>query len=446
MTMRVELTPAHRARRVTLLLCGVAAIVMAAPAPAKTLALTGATIHPVSGPDIPGGTVLIDGATLTAVGANVAIPADADVVRLDGKHIYPGWVAAWTTLGISEISSVLGTNDTRETGTVNPNVRTEIEFNPDSDLLPVTRANGVTSAAVVPDGEGVTGTSAMMHLTGWTFEDMTVRAPLALHVAWPNMTPSRRFNERRSEEQQRKERDAAVDAITRTFDEARAYWKARDAEGSAGIPRHDRDVKWDAMHLALQGDIPVAFECDAANQIRAVLRFVDEQKLPRVLLYGGADAVLFADDLKARHIGVVLSGVEALPRHGYDAYDAAYARAAGLVAAGIPFAISDGGGGFNERNLPYQAGLAVAFGLSHDDALKAITLWPAQLLGVGDKLGSLDAGKFADLQVTDGDPLEITTHVERVYINGVATDMTNRQTRLFDKYDHRPRGAKARPR
>ena len=431
--------------RAAVLLCALAVTsVRAAPGNAATLALTGATIHPISGPDIVGGSVLIIGDTIAAVGAAVTIPADAEVIHLDGKQIYPGWVAAWSTLGLTEISSVLGSEDTRETGDVNPNIRTDVEFNPESELIPVARANGITSAVAVPGGGAIAGTSALIHLAGWTFEDMTVRAPLALHVQWPNMTLTHAWFEQRSDEQQRKDRDAAVSAITKTFDDARAYWKARAAEGSRGIPRHDRDVKWDAMGKALKGDIPVAFHCNAANQIRAVLHFVDEQKLTKVLLYGGVDATLFVDELKARHMGVVLSGVQELPRHGYEAYDAAYSLPARLSAAGVPFAISDGGGASNERNLPYQAGLAVGFGLAHDDALKAISLWPAQLLGVSNQVGSIEVGKFADLQVTDGDPLEITTHVERVYIKGVATEMSNRQTRLFDKYDHRPRGVKAR--
>lgn len=414
---------------------------------ATPVAFTGGTVHPVSGPDIPNGTVVIDGATITAVGASVAVPAGAEIVHCDGKHLYPGWVAAWTQLGLTEISSVLGTEDTRETGDVNPNIRAEIEINPESELIPVTRVNGVTAALSVPAGGAIAGTSALIHLNGWTFEDMTLRAPVALHVNWPASGPTRRGGaDPRTPEERRKDRDAGLAVIRQCFDDARAYWKARDAEGTAGIPRHDRDVKWEAMGKALKGEIPVAFHCASASQIRAVLRFVDEQKLTKVLLFGSADAPLFADELKARHIAVVVAGTQVTPRHGYDAYDSGYTLPARLAAAGIPFAISDGGGSWNERNLPYHAGLAVGFGLAHDDALKSISLWPAQILGVGDKVGSLEPGKLADLQITTGDPLEITTRVERVYINGVLQDPTNRQSRLFDKYDHRPRGPKARPR
>ncbi len=428
------------------LVCG--ALLAAVAVDAKVLALTGATVHTVSGTDIPRGTVLIDGARITAVGADVSIPADAEVVHLDGKHLYPGWVAAWTQIGLTEIGSVLGTDDTRETGEVNPNIRAEVEINPESEIIPVTRINGITAVAVVPAGGAVAGTSSLMHLQGWTTEDMTIAAPLALHVNWPNMGGGGRrgFIDPRPEEEQRKDREAAVAAIRKTFDDARAYWTARDAERGAGIPRHDRDVKWDAMGKALKGEIPVVFHCASAPQIHAVLRFIDEQKLTKAVLFGGTDAPLFADELKARHIGVVVGGTQAMPRHGYDPYDAAYSLPARLAAAGVAVAISDGGGASNARNLPYHAGLAVAFGLAHDDAVKSISLWPAQILGVADKVGSIEAGKFADLQVTDGDPLDITTHVERVFIAGAAVDPTTRQTRLFDKYDHRPRGPKARTR
>jgi len=319
-----------------------------------------------------------------------------------------------------------------------------VEINPDSDLLPVTRVNGVTCALSIPQGGAISGTSALIHLDGWTQEDMTVRKPVGLHVRWPSLAINRAWWETRSEEEQKKAREESIQAIRDAFEDARAYWTARDAEGKTGIPRHDRDVKWDAMGKALRGEIPVMFHASVLNQIRSVLRFVDEQKLKNVVLVGGTDAWRVADELKARDIAVITEAPQSLPSRSYEPYDEGMALPAKLHAAGVRFCISDGGGSTNERNLPYEAAVAAAYGLPREEALKGITLYPAQILGVADRLGSIEPGKIADLIVTNGDPLEITTQVEQVYINGKAISMETRHTRLFHKYDARPRGPMAR--
>ena len=419
------------------------------PARAEALALTGGTVHPVTGPEIPNGTVVVDGTKITAVGSGVSVPSGAKVIDCTGKHVYPGFVHANTILGLQEISTIEGSDDSRETGNLNPNQRAEVMYNPDSDFLPVTRLNGVTTVLTIPGGGAVRGTSALMHLDGWTQEDMTVRAPAALHVQWPNMTPIHAFFELRSDEEQAKARDEQIKAIGDAFDDARAYWTARDAESGKGVPKHDDDVRWDAMRKVLKGEIPVAFHCDALNQIRAVLRFCDQQKLTNIILLGGYDSWRVADELKRRNIAVIVAGVLATPNRGYESYDEAYTVAAKLAKAGVRYCIADQGGGFaaaNARNLPHEAAMAEAFGLDHDEALKSVTLYPAQILGAGDKVGSIEVGKLADLQVTDGDPLLVATHCEQVVVNGKVVPMESRQTRLFHKYDERPRGPHARKR
>lgn len=429
------------------LVLALAATLAAGPAAAATLVLTGATVHPVSGPDLDDAIVVIVDGKIAAVGRNLTPPAGAQIVACTGKHLYPGFVSAQSVLGLTEISSVQGTNDFQETGSTNPDIRAEVQMNPESELLPVALANGVTSALVAGRGGAIAGTSALMHLSGWTREDMTLRAPVGLHVQWPNMTPVHAFYETRTDEQQAKDRDLAIDNIKKAFDDARAYWKARDAEGKSGVPRHDRDVKWDAMGRSLRGEIPVLFHAAALNQIRAVLRFAEDQKLPNVILVGGGDAWRVADELKAKHIAVIAGPTLEMPRRRYDSYDESYTVPAKLERAGVRYCISDGGspfGAMNARNLPYHAAMAAAFGLPRDEALKSITLYPAQILGVADKVGSIEPGKLADLMLTDGDPLEITTHIEQVWVAGRPQSMESRQTRLFEKYDSRPRGPKAR--
>ena len=434
-----------RAAKVIRAWIGIAMLVPAAAA-ADTIVLAGGTVHPVSGPAIEGGTVVMKDGRIEAVGARLNTPPGATVVPCNGRHVYPGMISALSVLGLTEVGSVAGTSDFQETGNYNPNVRAEIQINPESDLLPVTRVNGITSALVVPRGGAIAGTSALIHLDGWTQEDMKVRAPVGLHVIWPQMTPSRAWWETRSEEEQRKSRDAVIDSLKDAFEDARAYWKARDAEGKQGAPRHDRDVKWDAMGMALHGEIPVLIHAGALNQIRAALRFVDEQKLPKVVLVGGNDAWRVTDELKRRDIAVICDGTLELPGRRDAAYDETMSLPAKLAAAGVRFCISDGGGPFtapNARNLPYHAAMAAAYGLPKEEALKGVTLYVAQVLGVGERLGSLEPGKVADVIVTNGDPLEITTQVEQVYIGGKPVSMETRHTRLFAKYNARPRAPKA---
>lgn len=419
------------------------------PAGPKRIALTGGTVHTVSGGVLENATVLVDNGLITAVGAGLAVPADAKVFDCTGKHVYPGFIAANTMLGLVEIGTIEGSNDTQETGNVNPNIRAEVMVNPDSDILPVTRIGGVTSALVVPGGGAIHGLSALMRLDGWTREDMTIRSAVALHVDWPNLTPQRGWWVQQTEEEQNKLRDAAYGAIRDAFTNARAYETARTAEGKAGVPVHDADVRWDAMRKVVRGEIPVWFHANSAAQIRAILDFVDEQKLKNVVLAGGRDAALYAEELKARGIAVVVGGTQAMPTRRYEPYDAAFTVPAKLAAAGVTFCISDGGGSggvANARNIGHHAGMAAAFGLPKDEALRSVTLYAARILGVEDRLGSIEAGKIADLQVTDGDPLETSTRCEQVFISGRAIPMESRQTRLFEKYDAKPRGPKARPR
>jgi imidazolonepropionase-like amidohydrolase len=421
----------------------------AVPAGAAKLALVGGTIHPVTGAVIERGVIVIDGEKIVAVGAGVTAPSDATVIDCTGKHVYPGLVSANTQLGLMEISTIEGANDTQETGAVNPNIRAEVMLNPDSDFLPVARIQGVTSALIVPGGGTIHGTSALMHLDGWTHEDMTVRAPVGLHVDWPSMGPRRGFFVRTTDDDQNKARDEAIQAIRDAFETAKAYEKAKGAEGQPGVPKHDQDTKWDAMRAVVRGEVPVFFHAGTLAQLHAVIRFIDEQGLKHCVIVGGTDALLVAEDLKSRDIAVIVAGTLNMPPRRSDAYDEGFTLPARLAAAGVRYCIADQGGGFNAafaRNLGHQASMAAAFGLPRDEALKAVTLYPAQILGAGDKLGSIEVGKYADLQITDGDPLELSSHVTQVILDGKAISMESRQTRLFHKYDSKPRGAKARAR
>lgn len=413
-----------------------AAFILAAGAPsarAAVTALVGATVHPVSGPAIPNAVVLVEDGRIAAVGANVAVPADAERVDLAGLHLYPGMIAANTVLGLAEVSSVAGTVDVAEGGTLNPNARAIVAVNPDSEIIPVTRANGVLTVVSATTGGVLSGTSALWNLDGWTWEEMRVREPIALHLRWPG-------GGRGNAEERNKRRDEQLNELTGAFADARAYAKAHDAGAPKGRV-HERDVRWEAMLPAIRKEIPVFVHANQAEQIEAALDFAEKEDL-RIVIVGGKDAPHLADRLAAARVPVIVENVLSMPNRTWEPYDAAYTVAARLHEAGVPFCISTGDGAFsvaNLRNLPYEAAMAAAYGLPAEEALKAVTLYPARILGVDERLGSIEPGKDANLIATDGDPLEIRTQVLRAWIGGRAIDMETRHTRFYERYRNRPR-------
>ncbi|HEY5893826.1 MAG TPA: amidohydrolase family protein [Chthoniobacterales bacterium] len=405
------------------------------PAPPQNgpILLKNATIHPVSSPDLPNADILIANGRIASVGPGLVAPAGAAAIDATGKHIYPGLIAAASSIGLEEIDAVRSTVDAVEAGDINPNARAEISVNPDSEIIPVTRSNGILVALAVPRTSGLlAGTSALIELDGWTWEQMTLRAPVGLHLKWPDTTI--RFDPKfpKSPDDQRKTLAKNLKKLEDAFHAARAYAAAKKAKRSD----FQTDLRWEAMIPVLEGKVPVIIEANNLTQITAAVDFAIRERLKMILL-GGEDASLAIDLLKTHQIPVILTSAFDIPSRRQDGYDAAYSTAARLQAAGVPFCISTSGSDARTphlRNLPYQAGMAAAFGLPKDEALKSVTLYPAQILGVADRLGSLDPGKDATLFITNGDPLEATTTVESAYIEGRQLDLANRQTRLRDKY------------
>jgi imidazolonepropionase-like amidohydrolase len=409
------------------------------PPQARPLALIGATIHPASGPAFPQGTLLFAAGKIVALGANVEIPADAERIDVSGKHVYPGLIEANSDLGLVEIDAVRATRDHSEAGPINPNVKAQVAFNPDSEQLPVTRANGILLAAVVPSGGLIAGQSALMRLDGWTWEDMAQRAPLGMHVRWPRMVADFDWRAEESGKEQIEARDRQLKDLQTAFDDARAYRKAVEAATSEGRPAPAVDVRWEALLPVLRGELPIIVSADELSQIMAAADFARREKL-KLIVYGGYDAADCADVLKRLEASVIVAGVHRLPLRRHDAYDDPFTLPARLQAAGVKFAISSGERRASMvRNLPYHAATAAAHGLSPDDAIRSITLWPAEILGAADQVGSLEPGKDATLFVTDGDILEIPTSVERAYVQGRSVDLDNRHKRLWRKYQEKYR-------
>ena len=402
----------------------------------KVIVLRGATVHPVSGPAIENGSVVVRGNQIEAVGANLDVPAGAEVIDLSGKHLYPGFVHAGTQLGLTEIESVRGTLDKADVGNFNPHHRAEIAFNADSMLLPTTLAGGVVAAHVMMEGDLFVGTSAVMRLEGWNHEDMTVASPVGQHLRFPALPPA---GEGDKAEEAKKKRDEALKSVNEALEDARAYQKAK-AAGSRGL---DVNPKLEALLPLLEGKQKLFLHADVQAQIEGALDWAKEQGFTQLVLVAGADVQLLTERLVKEKIPVILNGTLELPARKYDAYDAAFTAPAKLKEAGIPFCIASKGEVMTNRNLAFHAGMAAAFGLSKEEALRSITLSPAEILGVASQLGSLEAGKEASFFVSSGDPLEITTAIERVWVAGQEVDLEDdHQRRLWRKYEARPKPAK----
>jgi imidazolonepropionase-like amidohydrolase len=409
-----------------------------AAATGQTVALVGGTLHPVSGPDVANGTIVLRDGKIAAMGAGIEVPAGAQVVDVKGRHVYPSLFPALTELGLVEISSVRATVDTTELGEINPQARADFAMNFDSELLPVARSAGILIAGVTPLGGIVSGSLAAMKLDGWTREGATLKAPAAIVVRWPDLTIDRSPEARVSVRLQEKRRDDALQKLKDVFAEARAYSKARAAEGKAGIPRHDQDPKLEALLPAIEGRIPVVVVAQRVKQIRDALAWGNEENL-KLVLAGARDGWRVADEIAKANVPVIVEQPIELPTRQDEPYDANFASAGVMAKAGVRLAFTDGSNASFARNLPHQAAAAVAFGFPRDRAVAAMTLEPARILGVADRVGSLEPGKDATLIVTDGDILDLRTRVLAAYLDGRALDLTDKQKRLYERYRNRPK-------
>jgi len=421
------------------------AAALAANASGQPLLLTGATVHPVTAPPLSPGQVLIQAGKIAAVGTNLDAPG-ATIIDLSGQHLYPGLIALNTVLGLTEISAVRATEDTTEVGDYTPEVQSWIAVNPDSELIPVARANGVAYFEPAPHGGVVAGQSALLATDGWGIEQMAIRKPVALHVFWPAMDldlrarPAAKTKLKPLEDQAR-ERQAKLRDLMEFFEEAKAYARAKTAaaKGQASLP--PVIPAWEAMLPYVEGRLPVVVHADTARQIRAVLAWAGTNSY-QLILAGGRESARVADLIAAAKIPVIYTHTFTQPFRDTDAYDTPFATPEVLRRAGVKIAFSIGSDSFNApliKNLPYAAAQAVAFGLPREEALKAITLHPAQLGGIADRLGSIEAGKDASLFAATGDILDIRSRVTRMWIAGAEVSLENRHTRLYQKYQARPK-------
>ena len=401
-----------------------------------TYAIIKATIVPVSGPHIANGTVVIRDGKIVSVGTGLNVPAEATVIDGSGLFVYPGLIDSGTRLGLVEIGSVPGGQDTQELGQFNPQDNVLTAVNPHSTHIGITRANGVTSVITSAEGGLIQGSAALIDLAGWTPYEMAERGQVAMVMTYPRVGGRGRFGGGGGRFGGQQQGDPA-EAQNRQVRELYSY--LRNAKAYTERPNPvSQNRGYAALGPALRGEVPVIFDVETEAQIRGALALADTFKL-RLVLRGATEAWMLADTLAARKIPVVVGPTTQVPQ-GDSPYDAIYANPGVLAKAGvlIAFQTTDNGNG-DARNLPYNAALATAYGLDPEEALRALTINPAKIWGVADRLGSIDTGKTANLFVTTGDPLDVRSQVKHVFIRGELQPWDDRHTQMYEKFRARPK-------
>ena len=408
-----------------------------------TFAITNARIVTVTGETIENGTVLIRDGKIAAVGTTVAIDRGVEVIDGKGLSVYPGMIDAATNMGLREIAGgAAGTVDIAETGNMNSNAKAILGVNPHSAHINVTRVNGITTLISMPTSGLISGQAAVIDLNGSTQAEMALIPEFALVVNFPRIVTFGGFDPgvgRRIIDFSTavKQRDKNIEDLKKIFEDSSDYARAKEAAAKdPTLPAHPFDLKMDAMIPYVRGIRPIIFTADSERDIRGMIKFAEEMKLKAILL-GGAEAWKAADELKKNNIPVIFDKMWSTPQNRDDDYDSLYSAPSKMAKAGIQFCIGTGDDGPNIRDLPYQAGMSAAFGLTPDEALKAVTIYPARILGLEDRIGSIEVGKIANVVVTDGDILDPRTNIRYLFIDGKMLPLTSRHTELYEAFKNR---------
>ena len=417
---------------------------MAAFAAGEVILIQNADIYPMTGAPLKGGSLLIQDGKIVDIGAKLTAPKGATVLEGKGLRVYPGWIDSGTELGLEEIGSIRETNDTGELGDFMPQLKALSAVNPDSEHFGVVRVNGITTAIALPGGGGrgggggiIVGQAALLHTDGWTWEEMEINRSAAMVLNFPSAAgrggrggmPD--FPDMAPNAGGADARRAVLDQIAKLnafFDDARKYKTAK----AANLPDFHKDLKFEAMLPVIDGKMPLAVNASRAAAIHDAIAWSEKQNVKIVLLQP-REVAKAGPELKAKNIPVILGRVLVLPENEDAEYDEGYTQPEEAYKAGVKFAL---GTFTNEfvRDLPYQAATAVAYGLPHDEAMKALTINPAQIWGAGDLIGSLEKGKLADLMIVDGDPMDVRTQIRHLFIKGKEITLSNKQIRLYERY------------
>ncbi len=395
--------------------------------------LKGGDLYTIKNGVLPQTDLLFERGRISQIGKSLSMPSGTEVIDVTGKRVYPGLIDAATTLGLVEIGEVRATRDASEVGMITPEAQSHVAYNPDSEIIPTVRANGITTALVAPTGGMISGRSSLINLDGWTKEDATEKYNVGLHINWPSASSGRAWWDQRPPEEKKKERREKLKQLDDAFSAAKAYYLAKKAD-----PQVKVDERWEAMLPVFSKELAVFINADDVRQITQAVDFAKKWDL-RVVIVNGRDSYKVADLLKAHAIPVVYGRVQGLPIREDEDPDISSRVPGMLVAAGVTLCLSSSYSTTGARNLPFQAAQAVAFGLAPDQALCALTSTAAEILGVDKDLGSLEVGKKATIVVSVGDILDpLTNKIVYEFIEGRKIDLNSKGTELYDKYRQKP--------
>jgi imidazolonepropionase-like amidohydrolase len=409
-----------------------------APKQTVTIVISNTTIHLGNGEVLENAAIVMTDGKIAAVGKNVAVPAGATTIDAKGKHVYPGLILPISSLGLIEIGSVRATNDARELGELNPNIRSIVAYNTDSKVINTLRSNGILLANIVPQGGLISGSSSVVQLDAWNWEDAAYKTDAGIHFNMPSLLPRppgfRGFGGGRGSRQSPatdpvKEGLEKVEQIKSFFREAKAY---------AALPTHEEtNLKLAAVKGLFDKSQKLYVHANTVKQMLVALDFVKEFGFD-VVIVGGSDSWQIADLLKQNNVSVILGQAHSLPTLEDDDIDQPFKTAAMLQKAGVLFSLADDDGMNRGRNLSFNAGTAAAYGLTKEQALQAITLNAAKILGVSDKTGSIEVGKDANIIISEGDILDMRTSiVTDAFIQGRKIDLNNKHKQLNERYNQK---------
>ncbi len=407
-----------------------------------TYAITNARIETISDGVLEQGTVVIEGDRIVAIGRDVAIPPGAKVIDAGGQHVYPGMIDSGTQLGLVEIGSVRETNDTNEVGDLTPQMDALTAINPNAVAIPVTRVSGVTTVVSEPAGGLFPGMAAAVNLHGYTPEQMTAGGVRLMILEFPRKSPPRfSFGRQDDDDDPEKRYREAMEKLNEIWDRAELYHRIATSweQDPSGKQTPEYVPEMAALRNAVSGDMPLMIKVNAAEDIEVAIDWVKTRELEHVVFSGVSEGWRVADKLAEAGIPVFAGPVLATPSRNSDRYDKAYANAGLMSKAGVKVALRSGESE-NVRNLPFNAGFAATYGMGREEALRAVTLTAAEVLGIDDDYGSLEVGKKANLFVSTGDPFEPKSHITALFIDGFNVPITNRQTELYEEFLNRDEG------
>ena len=407
----------------------------------RPIILKGGILHTVSTDIFEGYDILFSKGKIVRIEKNIMASPETDVYDVFGKHIIPGYIAPITRIGLVEIGLVKQTRDFAETGSFNPNVKANVSYNPDSDLIPITRSNGVLVVNSVPAGGRISGQSSVMMLDGWTWEQATLKHPSGLHINWPSMRINYGANVKKSEKQQKEEIQKSIRDLDHMVRDVRAYFQRIKQRSRIAGERQKSDLRLESMIPFVVEKKKIFIHADEARQIKSAVEWAKKNDL-KIIIVGGSDSWRLTDLLVKNNIPVVIDQVEKIPTRRFEPIHLPYKLPFLLKQAGVQFCLNtiigyphDG----NIRNLPNEAMRAAAYGLDKSEALRSITLSTAEILGVDDMIGSLDIGKDATFFISETPPMEMNPKILMAFIQGKEVDLNNHQKMLYKKYQEKYR-------